>query len=797
MNDGQTTPEPGQTEAQSQMPQLTRRHLDWVYCLCLRSVHNPALAEDVTQCVFVALLKKSGPLPREAKISGWLFKTARHCCKRALRNDHTRRRHEQAAARMRPDAVAAEAAMRDEELIPLLDEQVSRLGNADRTAVLLRYYECRSLREVGEALGISEEAAKKRVQRAVEKLRARMVGKRIPLGAESLTAVLANKLVQPAPAILAHCAHRTTATAISAGQSKVSMHVATKALAGGKTALVTTGTVLATAMVAAGITAALAHHSHPKATQKIIISCATTYITRPLDKDGLPNYKLALQQYLMKGITPTNNAAVPAIEIAMQGFRAVWDHGRWIDYRKLGAEQLKLLGVPVSRTKFPRVHSVWLFFKQHAPQGFALPSEKSLAMVDTPRYAIARSVEEGYARDFPWRSSQCFLLWAALDRNKAASELMRRGLQLKRFYLPAGDGTHPKWPLSYNLPIADVVRPIGRYLLFRSTLDLGRGHPRHAWRGAAALYRLAVLVRQIPDSAGAYASGTLLSESLCVDRVLLGQLTSRPHLLTRAWKSIRAIPLPPPVTRRYLFAWRLRELAGLCKAYRQSIASSGSGSQARVKIDPLNFYQLVNHPPRSIIWNWQFRRLNATFDGIRDRLQVPTDSKWGQKLREWLNARTSADVELSERENNQHWRFGPKGYVPHELERLMSGKLTPNVRYHNALILSDYPDYQAVNYHLPRMVMLIKIGYALAMFRHDHGRYPASLAELAPEYFRDPPLDPKTGKPMFYRVKGDGYELAMNERILQWHLIPNVPYTPQRIVMPPPAPTGWQKGPFP
>jgi hypothetical protein len=282
-----------------------------------------------------------------------------------------------------------------------------------------------------------------------------------------------------------------------------------------------------------------------------------------------------------------------------------------------------------------------------------------------------------------------------------------------------------------------------------------------------------------------------------VDRVLLGQLTSRPHLLTQAWQSVRAMPLPQPMTTQYLLAWRLRALESLCKEYRQSGTTSDPRTHAGIKIDPLDFFQLVNHPPRSINWNWQFRRLNATFDGIRDRLRVPTDSNRGQKLREWVNARTSADFELSERENNQHWRFGPKGYVPHELEQLLSSKRSPNVRYHNALILSDNADYDAVNYHLPRMVMLIKIGYALAMFRHDHGRYPASLAELAPEYFRDPPLDPKTGKPMFYRVKGKGYELAMNKRILQWHLIPNVPYTPQHIIMPPPAPTGWQKGPFP
>ncbi len=88
--------------------------------------------------------------------------------------------------------------------------------------------------------------------------------------------------------------------------------------------------------MAAGIAAALANHDHPSAPQKLIISRATTYITSPLDKDGLPDYNLALQQYLMKGVTPENNAAVPAIEIAMQGYHTPAVVGQSVGYRRLG-----------------------------------------------------------------------------------------------------------------------------------------------------------------------------------------------------------------------------------------------------------------------------------------------------------------------------------------------------------------------------------------------------------------------------------------------------------------------------
>ncbi len=211
------TTEDGMTE----LSQVITRHMDWVYWLCWRSVRDAALAEDITQTVFMILTQKATRLPQGANMSGWLFKTARNCCCRALRNKNMQRRHEIAAGRMRYDAAGTAFTPPEYELISLLDDQIARLGKTDRTAVLLRYYERRSFREVGNILGISEEAAKKRVLRAVEKLRVLLTGRRVSLDAGALAVLLTEKLVQPAPARLAGAilAQANNAAATAAGSA--------------------------------------------------------------------------------------------------------------------------------------------------------------------------------------------------------------------------------------------------------------------------------------------------------------------------------------------------------------------------------------------------------------------------------------------------------------------------------------------------------------------------------------------------------------------------------------------------
>ena len=173
------------------------KYVDMVYSAGLRQTNDRALAEDVTQAVFVLLARKAPSLSEQTLLPGWLFRTTRHVALTAIRTEQRRRRRELAAAEMNVDSPESN---RWEDLAPVLDEALAQLGETDRNALLLRYFNHKSLEEVGQCLGVSEEAAKKRVARAVDRLR-QSVGK---LGwtssATALAAMLAARSVQSAPA---------------------------------------------------------------------------------------------------------------------------------------------------------------------------------------------------------------------------------------------------------------------------------------------------------------------------------------------------------------------------------------------------------------------------------------------------------------------------------------------------------------------------------------------------------------------------------------------------------------------
>ena len=186
--------------------EIVRRHLGLVYGSALRQVREPVLAQEVAQAVFLVLADKAGSLGDGVVLSGWLFRTTRFVAARALRAERRRTHHEQQAAAMQRidlDAPSSAATDRWDEVGPHLDAALAALPATDRNAVLLRFFEKQPLRAVGERLGLGEEAAKKRVSRAVEKLRAFLAGKGVVLTAAGLLALLTEMPSSAAPAGLA------------------------------------------------------------------------------------------------------------------------------------------------------------------------------------------------------------------------------------------------------------------------------------------------------------------------------------------------------------------------------------------------------------------------------------------------------------------------------------------------------------------------------------------------------------------------------------------------------------------
>jgi RNA polymerase sigma factor (sigma-70 family) len=187
-------------QAEDAFAELVRRHLGLVYSAALRQVRSPQLAEEVSQSVFTDLARHAGRLKPGTILSAWLYQVTRRTAIDVIRREASRQLREQVASGMY--AMNANAADWTD-IEPLLDEAMHALGETDRAAVLLRYFENKSLREVGDALGASENAAQKRLTRAMEQLRGFFAKHGVTVGASGLVVVISTNAVQAAPVELA------------------------------------------------------------------------------------------------------------------------------------------------------------------------------------------------------------------------------------------------------------------------------------------------------------------------------------------------------------------------------------------------------------------------------------------------------------------------------------------------------------------------------------------------------------------------------------------------------------------
>jgi RNA polymerase sigma factor (sigma-70 family) len=209
--------------SQEAFTELVRRHTDWVYSAALRLVHDRHLAEEVTQAVFIVLARKAQKLGASTSIPSWLFKVTRYSSSHVLRAEGRRKRHERKAAAMTNEAVRA-AGEEWEQAERMLDELVARLSSQDREAVLLRFYQRKSMAEVGAGLGVSEDAAKQRVGKAVEKLRILFSHKGVALPAAALGAALLANTTHAAPAaVLASTAAVASSSATGAAAESLTI----------------------------------------------------------------------------------------------------------------------------------------------------------------------------------------------------------------------------------------------------------------------------------------------------------------------------------------------------------------------------------------------------------------------------------------------------------------------------------------------------------------------------------------------------------------------------------------------
>jgi RNA polymerase sigma factor (sigma-70 family) len=190
--------------SQDAFSEIVRRHLNLVYSAALRQVRSPQLAEEISQSVFTDLARDAGKVsgmgvPPVNSLTPWLYAVTRRTAIDVIRKESRRQLREQIAYEMN----AMSATANDwTQIAPLLDDAMAALDETDRNAVLLRYFENKNLREVGESLKISDDAAQKRVSRAVEKLGEFFSKQNVTIGAAGLAVLISANAVQSAPVAL-------------------------------------------------------------------------------------------------------------------------------------------------------------------------------------------------------------------------------------------------------------------------------------------------------------------------------------------------------------------------------------------------------------------------------------------------------------------------------------------------------------------------------------------------------------------------------------------------------------------
>jgi RNA polymerase sigma factor (sigma-70 family) len=246
-----------ETSSEDAFAALVSRHMNLVYSVALRQVHDPRQAEDIAQAVFIVLARRASQLRQLQALSSWLFQTTRLTANNSLRSEMRRQQRDHQAY------LQCQESQSENEVWPaiaaLLDSAVASLKEKDRQAILLRFYEGRSIDAIAAVLGASHAAAEKRLERAVAKLQNYFAKRGVVLSGAALVGAVSANSVEAAPATLARAVAQLVGPSVvpAAGPASTLADATVKAISWAKAKTVAALAVVLLAV--AGLTILIIH----------------------------------------------------------------------------------------------------------------------------------------------------------------------------------------------------------------------------------------------------------------------------------------------------------------------------------------------------------------------------------------------------------------------------------------------------------------------------------------------------------------------------------------------------------
>jgi hypothetical protein len=469
-----------------------------------------------------------------------------------------------------------------------------------------------------------------------------------------------------------------------------------------------------------------------KPVPKVPLGKETTYITRPLDKNGFVDYETALNDRLGKGITAEKNATV----LLWKAFGPTPEGGSGMP-----AEYFKRLGIAEPAKTGDYIVGMTAFMRDHLK-------------VDKSEYDAIQD-EQGRAGQRPWSAKDYPRIAAWLKVNEKPLAIVMEATKRPEYFNPHVSAPANKGPgalMGTLMPSVQKCRELASLLTCRAMLRMGEGKFDEAWQDLLACHRLGRLVGRGASLIEALVGIAIDAIACNADLAYLVRAGLNPRQIRECQRDLRSLPPMPPVADKVDLAERFMMLDSM-----QLIRGGGIGKMEALaggKAEKPTKDELKGLG--KIDWAPAFRDGNRFYDRMVAGMRLENRAE-----RKKVLDKVEADLKKLRTETQDPQKFllimmakGPIDKLDKDLAHAI-GKAIGSAAI--TLLMPAAGKVQDAHDRCEQIQWNVQVAFALAAYRHEHGRYPAKLDDLAPRYLKVVPGDIFSGKALIYRPAEKGY----------------------------------------